>query len=50
MIKDMLASFDWGARTSDIMAVLWPERCKATVSVGGQAGYRKYLHDFAKLI
>jgi pimeloyl-ACP methyl ester carboxylesterase len=80
--KAIVAGFDWGARTAAIMAVLWPERCKATVSVGGyligspaanqvpyppaptlafwyqyyfateigQAGYRKYLHDFAKLI
>jgi pimeloyl-ACP methyl ester carboxylesterase len=80
--KAIFAGFDWGARTAAIMAVLWPERCKAIVSVGGyligspaanqvpyppaptlafwyqyyfateigQAGYRKYLHDFAKLI
>src|SRR5580692_1099929 len=80
--KAIFAGFDWGARTADIMAVLWPERCKAIVSVGGyligspaanqipyppaptlafwyqyyfateigQDGYRKYLHDFAKLI
>ena len=80
--KATVAGFDWGARTADVMAVLWPERCKAIVSVSGylisspagnqapwppqaafafwyqyyfateigQAGYRKYLHDFAKLI
>ena len=80
--KAIFAGFDWGARTADIMAVLWPERCKAIVSVGGyfvgspaanavpyppaptlafwyqyyfateigEAGYRKYLHDFTKLI
>ena len=24
-----VAGFDWGARTADVMAVLWPERCKA---------------------
>ena len=80
--KAIIGGFDWGARTADIMAVLWPERCKGIVSVGGyligspatnqvpyppaptlafwyqyyfateigQAGYRKYLHDFAKLI
>ncbi len=30
-----VAGFDWGARTADVMAVLWPERCKAIVSVGG---------------
>ena len=27
--------FDWGARTVNIIAALWPERCKATVSVSG---------------
>jgi pimeloyl-ACP methyl ester carboxylesterase len=31
----ILAGFDWGARTADIIAVLWPERCKALVSVSG---------------
>ncbi|MGO4328585.1 alpha/beta hydrolase [Cupriavidus sp. 2TAF22] len=30
-----LAGFDWGARTADIIAVLWPERCKGLVSVSG---------------
>jgi pimeloyl-ACP methyl ester carboxylesterase len=31
----IVAGFDWGARTADVMAVLWPERCKAIVSVSG---------------
>ncbi|WP_010188218.1 alpha/beta fold hydrolase [Sphingomonas sp. PAMC 26605] len=31
----IVAGFDWGARTADIMAVLWPERCRALVSVSG---------------
>jgi pimeloyl-ACP methyl ester carboxylesterase len=31
----IVAGFDWGARTADIMAVLWPQRCKALVSVSG---------------
>jgi pimeloyl-ACP methyl ester carboxylesterase len=30
-----LAGFDWGARNADIVAALWPERCKALVSVSG---------------
>src|ERR1700681_1302451 len=30
-----VAGFDWGARTANIMAALWPERCKAMVSVSG---------------
>jgi pimeloyl-ACP methyl ester carboxylesterase len=30
-----VAGFDWGARTADAMATLWPERCKAIVSVSG---------------
>ncbi|GAA3029968.1 hypothetical protein GCM10020000_03290 [Streptomyces olivoverticillatus] len=33
--KAVLAGFDWGARTADVIAALWPERCKALVSVGG---------------
>lgn len=80
--KVIVAGFDWGARTADIMAALWPERCKGLVSVSGyligtpatnkaplppsaefqwwyqfyfatergEAGYRKYTHDFARLI
>lgn len=31
----IVAGYDWGARTADIMAALWPERCKALVSVSG---------------
>jgi pimeloyl-ACP methyl ester carboxylesterase len=31
----ILAGCDWGARTADIVAALWPERCKALVSVSG---------------
>lgn len=31
----IIAGFDWGSRTADIMAVLWPERTRAIVSVGG---------------
>jgi pimeloyl-ACP methyl ester carboxylesterase len=33
--KAILAGFDWGARTANIIAALWPERCKAMVSVSG---------------
>ena len=33
--KAVVAGFDWGARTADIIAALWPERCKALVSVSG---------------
>ena len=33
--KATLAGFDWGARTTNIVAVLWPERVKAIVSVSG---------------
>ncbi|MFF4048821.1 alpha/beta fold hydrolase [Streptomyces chartreusis] len=33
--KAVLAGFDWGSRTADIVAALWPERCKALVSVSG---------------
>jgi pimeloyl-ACP methyl ester carboxylesterase len=33
--KAILAGFDWGARTAAIVAALWPERCRALVSVSG---------------
>jgi pimeloyl-ACP methyl ester carboxylesterase len=33
--KAIIAGFDWGARTANIIAALWPERCKAMVSVSG---------------
>jgi pimeloyl-ACP methyl ester carboxylesterase len=33
--QPMIAGFDWGARTANIIAALWPERCKALVSVSG---------------
>jgi pimeloyl-ACP methyl ester carboxylesterase len=35
MQKATIAGFDWGARTANIIAALWPERCRATVSVSG---------------
>jgi pimeloyl-ACP methyl ester carboxylesterase len=33
--RAILAGFDWGARSANIVAALWPERCKAMVSVSG---------------
>ena len=33
--KAIVAGFDWGARTANIVAALWPDRCKAMVSVSG---------------
>jgi len=33
--KALLGGCDWGARTANIMAALWPERCKGLVSVSG---------------
>ena len=52
--KATLAGFDWGARTANIMAALWPERCKAMVSVSGylignQEAGRKPLPPKAEL-
>jgi pimeloyl-ACP methyl ester carboxylesterase len=35
--KAIVAGFDWGARTANIMVAIWPERCKALVSVSGYA-------------
>jgi pimeloyl-ACP methyl ester carboxylesterase len=52
--KAILVGFDWGARTADIVAALWPERCKALVSVSGyligsQAGGKAPLPPKAEL-
>jgi pimeloyl-ACP methyl ester carboxylesterase len=33
--RAIVAGFDWGGRAADIMAALWPQRCKALVSVSG---------------
>jgi pimeloyl-ACP methyl ester carboxylesterase len=33
--RAIVAGFDWGARSADIVAALWPERCRALVSVSG---------------
>jgi len=33
--KTILVGYDWGSRTGDIIAALWPQRCKALVSVSG---------------
>ena len=33
--KAVVGGCDWGARTANIMAALWPERCKAMVAVSG---------------
>ncbi|PMQ04374.1 Haloalkane dehalogenase 1 [Dyella sp. AD56] len=50
----IVAGFDWGARTADILAALWPTRCKALVSVSGyligsQAANRAPLPPKAEL-
>ena len=49
-----LAGFDWGARTANIVAALWPERCRSMVSVsgyliGGQAAGKRPLPPAAEL-
>ena len=33
--KAIIGGFDWGARTADIIAAVWPQRCQALVSVSG---------------
>jgi pimeloyl-ACP methyl ester carboxylesterase len=33
--KAIVGGFDWGGRGADVMAALWPERCKGLVSVSG---------------
>ncbi|HEX2543684.1 MAG TPA: alpha/beta hydrolase [Ramlibacter sp.] len=50
----VIAGFDWGARTANIVAALWPERCLGMVSVSGyligsQAAARKPLRPEAEL-
>jgi pimeloyl-ACP methyl ester carboxylesterase len=52
--KAVLAGYDWGGRTVNIIAALWPERCKAMVSVSGyligsQAGNKMPLPPKAEL-
>lgn len=52
--RAIVAGFDWGARTVNIMAALWPERCRAMVSVSGylignQEGGKKPLAPKAEL-
>jgi pimeloyl-ACP methyl ester carboxylesterase len=51
----ILGGFDWGGRTADVVAALWPERCKALVSVSGyligsQAGNKAPLPPKAELV
>jgi pimeloyl-ACP methyl ester carboxylesterase len=50
----IVAGFDWGARTANVIAALWPDRCKAMVSVSGyligsQAANRAPLPPAAEL-
>jgi pimeloyl-ACP methyl ester carboxylesterase len=52
--KAIIGGCDWGARTANIIAALWPERCKAMVSVSGyligsQAAGRMPLAPSAEL-
>ncbi|MBB3610237.1 alpha/beta hydrolase [Rhizobium sp. BK602] len=52
--KAIIGGFDWGARTANILAALWPARCKALVSVSGyligsQEGNRMLLPPKAEL-
>jgi len=50
----IVAGFDWGARSADIVAALWPQRCRALVSVSGyligsQGANKKPLPPAAEL-
>jgi pimeloyl-ACP methyl ester carboxylesterase len=50
----VIGGFDWGARSADVVAALWPHRCKALVSVSGyligsQEANRAPLHPSAEL-
>jgi pimeloyl-ACP methyl ester carboxylesterase len=33
--KAILVGYDWGARTANVVALFWPERCKVMISVSG---------------
>jgi pimeloyl-ACP methyl ester carboxylesterase len=33
--RAVVAGFDWGARTANVLAALWPERCTGHVAVSG---------------
>jgi pimeloyl-ACP methyl ester carboxylesterase len=49
----VIGGFDWGARTADIIAALWPERCKGLISVSGyligsQEGNKKPIPPIAE--
>jgi pimeloyl-ACP methyl ester carboxylesterase len=33
--RAIIGGFDWGARSADVVAALWPDRCKALVAVSG---------------
>lgn len=53
--KAVLAGFDWGGRAADIVAAVWPERCRALVSasgylIGSQEAYRTPLAPQAELL
>jgi pimeloyl-ACP methyl ester carboxylesterase len=50
----IIGGFDWGARSANVVAALWPHRCKAMVSVSGyligsQEANRAPLHPSAEL-
>jgi pimeloyl-ACP methyl ester carboxylesterase len=50
----LIGGFDWGARSANIVAALWPDRCKAQVSVSGyligsQEANKAPLHPSAEL-
>jgi pimeloyl-ACP methyl ester carboxylesterase len=50
----LVAGFDWGGRTANLMAFLWPERCKGLVAVSGyvvgsQAAWANPLPPSAEL-
>src|SRR5512146_507350 len=54
IVQAVIAGFDWGARTADILGALWPERCQGLVSVSGylvgsQAANQKPLPPQAEL-
>jgi pimeloyl-ACP methyl ester carboxylesterase len=41
----IIGGFDWGARTANVVAALWPERCRAIVSVSGYLAEGEAQYD-----
>jgi hypothetical protein len=48
--RRFLAGYDWGGRTADVIAALWPERCNALVEPVQNWGFRCVPDIFAPVV